>query len=162
MKKTQVGFTLIEVLTVMILIGILAVTAISKFSGSDSFEAYTYRTSLISDLRLTQQRAMQQTDNNHCHQIVFDTNRYGIPDRTDCGVVNFPNGWQPDYTSVDLNGTRYTVTFSIDGAGNIVSFDSMGRPQANCAGGCKINVASTSSGESVQIQIESEGYIHGI
>lgn len=162
MNIKYLGFTLIEVLATMILIGILAASAISKFSGSDSFEAYTYRTSLISALRLTQQRAMQQTNNiAFCHQIVFEANRYGIPDRTDCTIVDlpdFPDEFLPDKTGLDLSGT--SVTVNIDGGGNIVSFDSMGRPGNDCSGGCIINVSSAV--ETVQIEIESEGYIHGI
>ncbi|MCJ8319938.1 MAG: type II secretion system GspH family protein [Colwellia sp.] len=161
MKTRYSGFTLIEVIVVMILIGTLAVAAISKFSGSDSFEAYTYRTSLISALRLTQQRAMQQTDEDHCHQIIFETKRYGIPDRTDCTEVDLPDPpdeFLPDKTGLDFSDT--SVTVNIKDGGNIVSFDSMGRPGNDCGGGCIINVGSAV--ETVQIEIESEGYIHGI
>ena len=163
--KQHNGFTLVEVIVVLILVGILAATAASKFTGSDSFEANTFQNSLVSALRLTQQRAMQQTKSvdGYCHQIVFDTTtnkRYGVPDRSNCAVTTFPSPFIPDATGLDLTNSRYNVTFSLVGGGNIISFNSMGQPQSSCIGGCLINVSS--SVETVQVKIESEGYIHAL
>jgi MSHA pilin protein MshC len=174
MKKNQTGFTIIELITVIILIGILAVAVLPKFDGTASYEAHSHRAQLISALRLTQQRAMQQTDasDSYCHQLIFDddsnVSRYGIPDRLDCGETSFA-GWQPDATGFEVD-SMYQVSFGINGKANpsAVTFDSMGRPiindnesvANNCAGGCVINVQS--GVETLKIQIESEGYIHAI
>lgn len=167
MKKNNLGFSLVELITVIILIAILAVSVVPKFTGSDSFEAYTYRTQLVSDLRLLQQRAMQQTAlpyasaNSYCHQMVFDTlpTQYGTPDRLDCTVTAFPNGWQPDEAGLVVD-SQHDISFTIAGSAsaNLISFDGMGRP--NCSSSCIITI--TSAVESVQIEIESEGYIHVI
>lgn len=174
MNKTQRGFTIIELVTVIILIGILAVAVLPKFDGTASYEAHSHRAQLISALRLTQQRAMQQTDNSdgYCHQLIFDNNstvsRYGVPNRLDCSVTSF-SGWTPDATGFEVK-KRYQVSFGINGKTNpsAVTFDSMGRPISNtnttltnnCAGGCIINVQT--SVETLKIQIESEGYVHAI
>jgi len=166
MTKQQ-GFTIVELVTVIVLIGILTVVIAPKFSGTDTYEAYAHRTQLISALRLTQQRAMQQTNPNdgYCHQIIFDNDanvsRYGVPDRTDCTVTTFPNDWQPDATGFEVD-SKYEVSFQTNGVANpsVVAFDSMGRPLGHCYGGCIINV--TSSIETKQIKIESEGYVHAI
>lgn len=174
--KLNRGFTLIELITVIILLGILAVAVLPKFDGTASYEAHTHRVQLISALRLTQQRAMQQTDTSdgYCHQLIFDsdnsTSRYGIPDRVDCTVTTFTGlvpEWQPDATGFEVQ-SRYQISFSIQGQTNpsAITFDNMGRPVSNatiannCVGGCIINVQS--SVETLQIQIESEGYIHAI
>ncbi len=163
--KKHDGFTLVEVIVVIILVGILSVTVASKFTGSDSFAAHSYQKPLVSALRLTQQRAMQQTktSDGYCHQIVFDTvtqQRYGVPDRTNCAITAFPNPFNPDATGLDLSNSTDNVTFALVGGGNIVSFNSMGKPQGNCSGGCLINIAS--SVDTVQVKIESEGYIHAL
>ena len=172
MNKNQTGFTLIELITVIILIGILAVAVFPKFYGTASYEAHTHRAQLISALRLTQQRAMQQTDNSdgYCHQLIFDNDssvsRYGVPNRLDCSVTSFA-GWEPDATGFAVE-KRYQVSFGINGKANpsAITFDSMGRPVSNstvannCSGGCIIDVES--SVETLQIKIESEGYVHAI
>ena len=171
MNKNR-GFTIIELITVIILIGILSVTVLPKFDGTASYEAYTHRAQLIAALRLTQQRAMQQTDStdSYCHQLIFDNDssvsRYGVANRLDCSVTSF-TGWSPDATGFEVE-TKYQVSFAINGKANpsAITFDSMGRPVSNaslvnnCAGGCIINVQS--SEQTLQIQIESEGYIHAL
>ncbi|MBU2870302.1 type II secretion system GspH family protein [Colwellia sp. E2M01] len=161
------GFTLIELIAVILLISILAVSVAPKFDSTDGYEAHTHRAQLIAALRLTQQRAMQQTSqaDDYCHQIVFDNDypRYGIPDRTDCDVMIFPGtieNWEPDATGY-LVDSRYQITFNIDGQSNpqAVGFDWMGRPTKDCLNGCVINVAHPTS-TSLKITIEKEGYIH--
>jgi MSHA pilin protein MshC len=164
------GFTLIELIVVILLISILAVSVAPKFDGTASYEAHTHRAQLIAALRLTQQRAMQQTDSTDgfCHQIVFDPDysRYGIPDRTDCTVKNFPppnssGEWLSDATG-HLVDKRYKITFDIDGEVNpkAIGFDWWGRPTQDCTGGCDINVNYDGNIEILTIEIEPEGYIH--
>ncbi|MGJ8691086.1 MAG: type II secretion system protein [Thalassotalea sp.] len=175
MKNKQTGFSLIELVTVIILIGILAVNVLPKFSGSSSFEAHPYRAQLISALRLTQQRAMQYTAAtyknsngdvvNICNQLVLaevsgsEKARYGVPDRTDCTTLTFASAWQPDSTGLIVDN-NHQVNFQIQGRSNPsqITFDQWGRPAADCAGGCVINVIS--SDETINIQIESEGFIY--
>jgi len=171
MKATH-GFTTIELVTVIIIVGILAVNVLPRLGSTDSYEAHTHRAQLISALRLTQQRAMQQTDSSdgYCHQLIFDNDhtvsRYGVPNRLDCTVTTF-TGWKPDATGFEVDN-KYQVSFAIDGKANpsAITFDNMGRPKSNatlvnnCVGGCVINVDSDI--ETLKIQIESEGYIHAL
>jgi len=166
--KINHGFTTIELVTVIIIVAIMAVNVLPRFDGTASYEAHTHRAQLISALRLTQQRAMQQTNlkavNNltpYCHHIIFDANpvRYGVPNRTDCTVTSFPSDWQPDATGHEVDA-RYDITFSVSFAGDaIISFDWMGRPLGGCATGCTIDVESAV--ETLTIEIEEQGYIHG-
>ncbi len=170
------GFTLIELIVVIILIGILAVSVAPKFDGTSSYEAHTHRAQLISALRLTQQRAMQQTNMdpnatagtaNFCHQIVFDLvdgiNVYGVPDRINCDIKTFPSpieNWQPDATGHKVD-SRYQISYNINGLANPkrVGFDWLGRPTFDCNGGCEIHVIRPDE-TSLIITIEEEGYIH--
>ena len=158
--KITYGFTLVEVVTVLVLIGILAVIIVPKFNGTSSFEAYPYRSEMISKLRLAQQRAMQQTNtsDNYCHQIVIEPKRFGTPDRVDCTITTFPSNWQPDAVGLEV---EHSVSYSITGKTKpIIDFNSMGVPLKDCLNGCIINVVS--SEETLQIKIESQGYIHAI
>jgi MSHA pilin protein MshC len=162
MKHSQ-GFTLVELVTVLIIIGILATYALVKFDGTQGYEAYNYQARLISALRLTQQRAMQQTDSSagFCHQIVLEAKRYGIPDRTNCAVTSFPSNWQPSKTG-DVVASNHQVTFNLynKSVPAIIGFDAMGRPTQDCAtNGCAIEI--TEPTVTVFVVIEPEGFIHG-
>ncbi|WP_281559617.1 type II secretion system protein [Thalassomonas sp. RHCl1] len=152
------GFTLIESVTVIILLGVLAVSVLPRFSGTRDYEIYAYRSQLIAALRLTQQRAMQQTNSTLCHQIVIQDSRYGIPDRTDCNVTNFPADWQPDLTGADVD-SKHNISFDINGNANpgIIRFDGMGVPLNNCSGGCILNI--TGEYEVLTVLIAEQGYI---
>jgi MSHA pilin protein MshC len=158
------GFTTIELVTVIIIMAILAVNVLPRFNGTASYEAHTHRAQLISALRLTQQRAMQQTDSSSgfCHQIVFDDllSRYGVPNRINCTLTapTFPVDWEADATGHVVED-RYQVFFNINGLANpqVIAFDWMGRPLGVCNNGCTINVNGS---ETLSISIEAEGYIH--
>jgi MSHA pilin protein MshC len=133
------GFTLIELITVIIIIGILAASVVPKFFSSNGYEEYTYRSETIALLRAVQLRAMQQKDlTNSCHTITI-TNKT-IADN--CGhLVQITN--------------NHNVTFS--SASNAINFNHDGL--ANCGANCLIRI---SGGEVLEIKIETQGYIHGI
>lgn len=159
------GFTLIELITVIMILSILAVAVAPKSSSTAGYEANAHRAQLLSALRLIQQRAMQQTDGNEdlCHEIVFDSveSRYGIPNREIC-TSTFPAGWKPDATG-HIVDDEYQITFNVNGAGNpqTVGFDWLGKPNASssCSGGCTINIVRPGE-KTLTITIEPEGYIH--
>ena len=165
MKKVR-GFTTIELVTVIIIVAILAVNVLPRFNGTDSYQAHTHRAQLISALRLTQQRSMQQTfsnqdeDDSFCNLLIIESARYGIDNRTDCTEQNILRTDRlPDRTGyiVDNNDD---ITFDIAMTNSkVIQFDWLGRPLEACAGGCIITIDSAV--ETLEITIESEGYIHG-
>lgn len=62
LRKTNSGLTLIELLIVIVLLGILSVTALPRFIGKGGVEETTVRDQLIAVLRLNQTQAMQNTN----------------------------------------------------------------------------------------------------
>lgn len=61
MKHPQQGFTLIELITVIILLGILSAFAVSRFSSSQSYSTTVIKNQLIASVRLAQQTAMSRS-----------------------------------------------------------------------------------------------------
>ncbi|EPJ46805.1 MAG: hypothetical protein OFPI_33350 [Osedax symbiont Rs2] len=62
MSRAQSGFTLIELISVMVLIGILATVAFSRFADTGLYQQALFIDKLQAYLRLTQQIAMAQTE----------------------------------------------------------------------------------------------------
>jgi MSHA pilin protein MshC len=149
-KSLNQGFTLIELIIVIIILGILSVTVVPKFFTAKGFSEYGYRTDVIAKLRLIQLKAMQQTqaDNSDCHRVLLTTTKLGIAD--DC--ASFENS----ATKVQI-ADQDNVTFSSNITDNIFSFDSMGRPSCNAP--CQITINGE---QTISVQIESEGYIHAL
>lgn len=168
------GFTLIELVIVLILTGILAATAIPKLIDNDGFEAQTYRDQLLQLLKTVQQQAMNcdeacrvslagqpsdpLTGNAYaCNRVVITTERFGIP--TNCGSslpatfaanqlgmsVTEANSSKVRFAVGDVNISTTTLAFDANGVVN------------NCTAGCNISIVGE---QTLLIRIESQGYIH--
>lgn len=165
-QKPILGFTLVELIITLIILGILSVTVIPKFFGPDLFDSYTARDQAMSALRTMQLRAMQMTDDNKCHKFIVSSDLIAPPspitDTNTCSnTANAADN--PDYLSVTLDSSRTDVTFDADNAAGStftkIEFDDLGRPTldaGNCnSTGCKITVGE------VAICISGEGAIYG-
>ncbi len=67
----QRGFTIIELVTVMCILGILALSALSRLNDTQSYTVKAYQDRLMASLRAVQTKAMQDTRPNFCHQLNF-------------------------------------------------------------------------------------------
>lgn len=149
------GFTMIELVVVILMLAILAVTVLPRFFNSTGFQEYTYQAEVITKLRSIQLRAMQQTDDSECHMVVVKNKALGLP--KECNPTA-ADGWQGENEDTGESGTTnviiedsHEVTF---GPEFNFTFDSMGRPSCIT---CLITVTGDSP---LRIKIESEGYIH--
>jgi MSHA pilin protein MshC len=157
-SKAQIfnqGFTLIELIIVIIILGILSVTVAPKFFTAKGFSEYAYRTDAIAKLRLIQTKAMQQTNSGYCHSVLVTTTQLGTPDNCSSSP-SFATPWQESASKLQIDNND-NITFTTNFSGNSFLFDSMGRP--SCSAPCTITISGE---QSIKIQIESEGYIHAL
>lgn len=136
-NKINQGFTLIELIVVIIVIGVLSVTVLPKFFSSKGYQEYTYQAQIISALRNIQLRAMQQSHTVNCHQVVITATR--LADNCNKSVVQVEAGHSVTITSANS-------TFTFDKNGKAAS---------------AIDVVITGM-QALTVRIESEGYIHAI
>lgn len=160
MTAQDEGFTLIELVIVILLLGILAAFAVPKWLGKGGFETHTLRDELVTRLRLVQTMNMQEGA-SRCTQLVIDATRFGHLTQLGACTGKPIASWSPDERVrgriVNASGSLF---LSPNGA---YSFDKRsGRPlvPAACLSGCDLTVSDGQ--ERVSLRIEPEGYIHAL
>ncbi|WP_297896300.1 type II secretion system protein [Shewanella sp.] len=152
----QTGFTLVELVTTIILISILAVTVLPRLFTQSSYSAYSLRNEFIAELRQVQQKALNNTD--RCYRLAvsssgYQASQFASRDNSGCtGAALSPN---PLYAQAFQGGASLALVSNAASGFNI-DFDTHGRPSLGCNGNC-INVTAN---ETVIINISSEGYIY--
>lgn len=173
-SKAQAGFTLLELIIVVLLLGVLAVYAAPRFTGVGGYSEYTYQNRLISVLRNMQIRAMQDSRPDFCHQVNF----INTPSQIAFGPASMNymagNAAASCATSIDFSAPEFlrtspseiiesSVAMTVQDGGSLITsigFNSLGSPlssAANCSAGCSVSFLGQSL---VRVCIESQGYIH--
>lgn len=167
------GFTLLELIITIVLIGVLSVVAAARFQNSSGFDTFSLQNQLIASLRHMQFRAMQDTRADYCHRIVFDTvapaigppsNNYSTePGAAASTCLETIDINTPEYLQIDSNffADLGASLVALDGTAAIgfIDFDSFGRPLTtanNCAVDCQITFSAQSSSN---VCVNSEGFI---
>lgn len=139
------GFSLIELIIVVVLLGVISVTALPRFFASSDVKEITIQDQLISIVRLDQTQAMQNTATTVTFQLSQATSQL-----------------------LDTNSTLQIQLFDTKaGGGNALSgfrFNSMGQPLIDngsgtfvqASNGLRIEILGTVGRK---VCIESEGYI---
>jgi MSHA pilin protein MshC len=154
-RNIQLGFTLVELVTTIILIGILAVAVLPRLSSDSSFSAYSLRNEFISELRLVQLQAMQNTD--QCYQIDVSATGYTLRHFSGRTTANICISQVRAEQAKAFSGGAHIALASTASQVFSITFDSLGRIISPlCSGHCFNAVAD----ETLAIAVESEGYIY--
>ena len=162
MPDKQRGFTLIELTVVIVLVGLLAISALPRFFSSADISPLDYRERLVGLLRLAQLQAMEQ---GPCHKVLFSGRQFGIPRQnyasTSCDAA-LPGAGQ-SYAAPHFGLTAEEASALMLTLGNTpsyIDFDYWGRPLINGALISTTYRLSIATDYTLAVCLEPEGYIH--
>jgi len=171
--QAQRGFTLVELVVIILLLSVLSLVALPRFTGSSGFTEYGMQKRLVAALRNLQLKAIYDTRPSFCYKMLFDTSSspefgpstasyLGGSEATSCGNAIDYNS--QSYTRSELGEIAASgLSFSTLDASTPISyieFDNIGRARTS-AGSCAANCTFSFSGEStVNVCVSGEGYIY--
>jgi len=171
--STQRGFTLVELITIIILLGIMSIAVVPRFTGTSGFAEYAIQKRMLNALRNIQLKAMHDTRANFCYKLILDTDttpEFGPPtdsflngqEAASCATnIDFASNAFLRSDAGEMSDEGLSLQFN-DGTNSIsyIAFTSMGQPLTsanNCASGCEISISGE---DSVGICIANQGYIY--
>ena len=116
------GFTLIEIVSVLVVLGVLAYLGISAFRGSDEITAYAERDRLLSQLVYARAQGMAM-GGGQC--VTIDTNKVSFFMKGKSALPTLLKDYTP---SASIQSTP-PATFCFDAAGSVCGEDSLGQVQ---------------------------------
>ena len=153
-SKCPRGFTLVELIMTMVIIGILAAVAAPRFFNSNVFQSRGFADQVQATLRYAQKEAIAQ------HRNVCVTFTLPAPSTITLRIASLNGAASAcDTNLVAPTGGAYVITapagIAFAALPTAFNFDALGRPNPNAAQ--TINITGATNG----ISIEAEtGYVH--
>lgn len=148
------GFTLVEMIVLMIITGIVAVAILPKWTGSSGFDERTFRDRVVTALRYAQKSAIA-TRRTTCAS--FAASPASVSFR-----ISSSNGASDCSSGSALAGTDGNALVVTAGSGvsfsalpTAIVFDAAGRP----ASAASIAISALSASQAITVEAET-GYVH--
>lgn len=152
LKLAAAGFTLVELVAVIVLIATLSAIVVPRFTGDSTFKEYTTRDQIVAVARIAQQRAMHDHGTDACYRLHIDSGLVSAQ-RWDSGAGAYNNiGPANVIAGIELDHSVAPVSVYFDGMGNALS------DVAGCTGA----ISSTSIpllSSTLGVCIHASGYI---
>ena len=145
------GFTLVELIVVISVMGIMAAFTIPRFVSNDIFQTRGDADALASSLRYAQKTAIAQRTNVYA---VYNTGLISLCFTTDCGSTVIDPG----------TGAAYVFQFSnsvnVSASNSSLGFNSLGQPIPNTLTTYTVTNKNNSA-QSLTVTVEANtGYVH--
>ena len=140
------GFTLIETIAVLVMIGIVSAVAIAGYSGGSS-NLYTVEAALKNHIRHAQSRSMFDDDVLWGIQISDDDDTYWLVQEENGTVTASPqSAWGADVADMIDSGKADTSLLNVDidnAPGDAIIFNSMGVPFLGSSSGAQLTLTDS-------------------
>ncbi len=157
--KSTNGFTLIELITVIVIIGVLAVVVGPRFASTGVYEERTFYDDVIQAIRYAQAKA---TGSGCWTQITFSSSGFNVSVDSDCNsangvnavdVVN-PDGFATGYSQRQTPPSGMAYSYSV----NPLVFDALGRARNSGLAILSSTATITVGGNTIQVE-GATGYV---
>ncbi len=154
-SPTPNGFTLVELIIVIIILGIISTFAASRFVGTSSYSTFTAQEQAISVIRQIQVNRMQSNVSaaNDSFRLAINSDCLGSVTACSLNLSNSDQKTQADARSDYVRESD--ISFSP--ANTVIDFDLLGNPSVSA--GVNITINSATSSNSAQLCINSQGYV---
>ena len=151
--RKNLGFTIVELVAVLVITGIIAAIAAPRFIGVDAFDARGSHSTLVSALRYAQKTAIAQRRSVFVN-INTTTRVVCLGYTNNCSSAVLDPATQAAYSKTLSNNVTISSTTSP------IGFDGLGRPIPNASATFTIQNAVVPSESTRIITIEAEtGYV---
>lgn len=155
LRRKQVGFTMIELVVVLLLVGVLMAVGMPRFFNQLTFLEWGFSDEVGEALRFGQKLAVATGCDT---QVAITATSYQMNQRASCNsgaftqTVQLPGGDTTGYTGTAPNGVSLSAVS--------LYFDALGRPR-NSATSALLTAATAISIGSRSVTVEPEtGYVH--
>ncbi|MEZ8296108.1 Tfp pilus assembly protein FimT/FimU [Vibrio splendidus] len=157
--KPNKGFTLVELIVVILLLAIISATAISRFGGRQVYELYALQEQASSVIRQIQLNRMQSNMNMNMSvsgaeslRLVAANNCIGAQSACDnTSETRSDVIASDDYNFSSIPASSYTSP---------IEFNLLGNPENTASSGVQITISSNNSSDRAWVCINSQGFVY--
>lgn len=151
MRGNRLGFTLVELIVVIILIGIVSSYAASRYVGVGSFSTYAAQEQAISIIRQLQVYRMQSNVSSANTSFQLTASDGCIGSTEGCAAASSPEKANERGDVMRIDGVTVTSTTSP------IDFDLLGNPLNAASAG--VSISLTNGSETTSVCINRQGYV---
>lgn len=155
--KPNKGFTLVELIVVILLLAIISATAISRFGGRQVYELYALQEQVSSVIRQIQLNRMQ----SNMDMSVSGAESLRVVAANNCiGSQSACDSTSETRSDVIVSDDYSFSSVPTSSYSSPIEFNLLGNPENTASSGVQITISSNNSSDRAWVCINSQGFVY--